>query len=173
MGFTVQPRTCRLHSPACGRGQGKGPASTWCSQRRREVTGNVADGEQAGNRLLGTVFEHLHVLVDVHAGHDGRYAHMAMDTVERRSVDGREPLSLLAEVLVAALRNQLVVALDGLLERGRVGDASFLASSSRVSALNVAICPRNAFFSPGSSGMYALMASWSNSLPGQLAAVSV
>ena len=51
---------------------------------------------------------------------------MTMDAVERRGVDGREPLSLLAEVLVAALRNQLVVALDGLLERGRVGDAQLL-----------------------------------------------
>ena len=79
--------------------------------RAVEVAGDVADGEQAaddGAVLAGD----LHVLVNVHAEHDGRQADVATHTVEGRVLHGHQPLGCLAEVLVGALGAQLVVALD-------------------------------------------------------------
>ena len=81
-----------------------------------EVALHVADGEQAGNRLvLGG--EHLGVGVHVEAEGDGQRGAHVLRGVERRGLHGREPLRGHVEVDVLAGLGHAVVALDGGLER--------------------------------------------------------
>ena len=60
--------------------------------------------------------------VHVHARADGAHAHVTVDAVEGRGVHGNQVVRGLAEVLVLASGNQLVVALHAIDERGLVGD---------------------------------------------------